>query len=139
MTSSSPVGTRPWHRLPILIALVALVALGFAALAEYRSPRRAWHRAIRSPDSMIRNDAWTRLRLDREIAGLDREGTTREVFNSLDDPDPVTRLAAVSTLPAIGADPKVAITRLAAKLGDPDPGVRAGVAAAVGDVFKRGG
>jgi HEAT repeat protein len=132
-----PEKPKPRSRLPILLALVALVALGLASWREYRGARRTWQRAIRSADPLVRNDSWTRLRLDREIPGLDRAGTLREVFAAFDDPDPETRLSAVSTVTSLGADPLDMVPRLARMLRDADVTVRAGAATALGEVVKR--
>ena len=103
------------------------------------SPARAWRRAIRDPDPKTREVLWTRLQRDKEIRGLDREETAREVLALLQDPDAGTRLQAVTTLSLIESDPLEAIPRLTDRLADPDVEVRARAASALGDVFKRKG
>ena len=135
-----PDDPRPRFGFPVwgLLAIVALQVLGYLAWREYAGPRRTWQRASRSPDRTARVDAWAHLQRDRMIDGLDRPGTIREVFASLDDPDPEIRLLAVSTVPSIDAEPPVAIARVAGKLGDPDLSVRSKAAAALGEVVKRG-
>jgi HEAT repeat protein len=122
-----------------LVGLAALVVAGALAYWDYASPRKAWQRTIHNPDRASRVAAWTRLQRDHEIRGLDRDETIREVFASLDDSDPETRLLAVSTVPMIDVDPLRAIPRLASRLKDPDVEIRARAASAIGDVFRRDG
>ena len=135
-----PEHPRPRFGVPlaILLGLVALIAVGFAAWRELASPARAWRRTIQSADRQVRINAWTRLQRHKLIDGLDQAGTIFEVFRSLDDPDPETRTWAVWTIPAIGVDPSEAIARLAERLGDLSPAVRIKAAAALGEVVQRG-
>src|SRR3954463_15929186 len=96
-----------------MLGLIALIAIGFASWQAYRSPVRAWRRAIHSQDSKVRKDHWSRLQREHEIDGLDREGTIREVLASMSDPDPETRLWSVSSVTSVGAGPMDAIPRVA--------------------------
>ncbi len=122
-----------------VVGLACLVVAGLLVYRDYSSPRRAWQRTIRNPDRAVRVDAWTRLQRDGEIRGLSRTETASEVLASLDDPDPETRVLAVSALPSVDADPISAIARLAAKSTDPEVEVRAKAASAIGGTFRRNG
>jgi HEAT repeat protein len=135
-----PDHPRPRFGIPVwvLLGLVAVIALIFGAVREYTSPRRAWHRLIRSSDHKVRSDAWIRVQRDRMIDGLDEKGTLQEVLASLDDPDPETRSWAIATLPAINVDPPLALARLSGTLRDPELSVRIKATSALGEVIKRG-
>jgi HEAT repeat protein len=139
MGFSISVNARRLLRRVTLVALAALIVAGLLVYRDHFSPRRVWQRTIRNPDPAVRVAAWNGVQRDHEIRGLDRGETIREVFGLLDDPDPQTRLLAVSTLPMIDPDPLLAIPRLAAKLADSDVEVRARAASAIGEVFARGG
>ncbi len=125
-------------RLLVLLALVALIGAGLWAWRDHRDPVRAWGRAVHSPDPATRAGAWSGLREDGLIPGLDREATLKQVFALLDDPDADIRGAAVSALPTLGPGPDPAIPRLADRLRDDNRKVRVRAAAALGEVVRRG-
>jgi HEAT repeat protein len=126
-------------RLGTMLGLIALIAAGYGSWRAYRSPERAWRRAIHSPDKATRKAHWSRLQREHEVDGLDREGTVREVLASMNDPDPETRLWSVSSVGSIEADPLVAIPRVAERLGDGDLSVRVKAASVLGELVKHGG
>ncbi len=121
-----PRPPRSPRRISSLLALVALVALGLASWVEFRSPGRAWLRAIHDPDPATRVAAWSRVQAG-PIEGVSSDETAAEIAAALGDPDPTIRVAglqAIGHLPALLNDPAATLPRVTPLLGDPHPRVR---------------